>query len=232
MSVKNMGIKPRLFTPKELKAFDGKEGKPAYISFKGKVYDVSGSKFWIDGEHMNGHFAGVDITKYLVNAPHGEEVLKAFPVVGELRGVKIFSDEIINKIRRLHLHQLTVHFSISYSIGVSLMSLMYVLTDNLSFELSSYYLLIMAFLAAPVAGLTGLFSWKVTYEGRMSRIFLRKTIFTIALNVIVTVLFLWRTADPDILISGTYFSYLYLVLLASLTPIALILGYYGGRIVH
>ncbi|MBS7647430.1 MAG: cytochrome b5 domain-containing protein [Candidatus Bathyarchaeia archaeon] len=73
------------FTPKELAKYDGKNGKPAYIAYKGKVYDVSTSFLWKNGKHQALHIAGVDLTEALKQAPHGEDVLKRFPVVGILR---------------------------------------------------------------------------------------------------------------------------------------------------
>jgi pyruvate ferredoxin oxidoreductase beta subunit len=75
----------RIFSLTELAAFEGREGRPAYIAYKGKVYDVSGSSLWGGGNHMGQHLAGRDLTDYLKEAPHGEEVLLPFPVVGELR---------------------------------------------------------------------------------------------------------------------------------------------------
>jgi predicted heme/steroid binding protein len=77
-------------TPEELQHFDGKEGRPAYFGYKGKVYDVSSSKLWKDGSHMKKHPAGNDLTDMLSTAPHGEEKILQMPVVGELlpAGVK------------------------------------------------------------------------------------------------------------------------------------------------
>jgi len=74
----------RKFTLEELKKYDGKEGRPAYVAYKGKVYDVSSSPSWAGGEHYGEHFAGRDLTEAMAEAPHGEEVLEGFPVVGEL----------------------------------------------------------------------------------------------------------------------------------------------------
>ncbi len=73
------------FTLEQLKQFDGRAGKTAYLAIKGKVYDVSHSELWLDGDHQDIHLAGNDLTGEIVNAPHGEEVLTRFPVVGELR---------------------------------------------------------------------------------------------------------------------------------------------------
>jgi predicted heme/steroid binding protein len=72
------------FTLEELKRFDGQEGRPAYIAFHGKVYDVTAGASWPEGSHYDEHFAGQDLTEALDYAPHGEEALARTPVVGEL----------------------------------------------------------------------------------------------------------------------------------------------------
>jgi predicted heme/steroid binding protein len=63
--------------------FDGKSGKPAYVGYKGKIYDVSGSDQWTDGDHM-GHLAGQDLTEQIAIAPHSDDVLGKMKVVGDL----------------------------------------------------------------------------------------------------------------------------------------------------
>jgi len=79
------------FTEKELALYNGENGKPAYVAYKGKVYDVSTSFLWKDGNHQVLHKAGVDLTTALEHAPHGEEALKKFPVVGILRNTNLSS---------------------------------------------------------------------------------------------------------------------------------------------
>lgn len=73
----------KIFTREELQEFDGTGGKPAYLAYLGKVYDVTGSDLFEDGEHYE-HYAGQDLTAAIEEAPHGDEVLEPFPVVGEL----------------------------------------------------------------------------------------------------------------------------------------------------
>jgi predicted heme/steroid binding protein len=73
------------FTEEDLAQYDGKNGKPAYVAYKGKVYDVSTSFLWKDGAHQVLHRAGVDLTDALEQAPHGGDVFERFPVVGMLR---------------------------------------------------------------------------------------------------------------------------------------------------
>ncbi|MFW6247448.1 MAG: cytochrome b5 domain-containing protein [bacterium] len=71
------------FTEEELKKFDGKN-KPAYIAYKGKVYDISDSYHWQEKKHHARHKAGKSLTGELKHAPHGEDLIKKFPIVGEL----------------------------------------------------------------------------------------------------------------------------------------------------
>ena len=74
----------KIITYQELQKFNGRNGNPAYISFKGVVYDVSGSDLWKTGRHQNMHDAGDDLTDTINRAPHGESVLEKYPVVGKL----------------------------------------------------------------------------------------------------------------------------------------------------
>ena len=68
----------------ELEENNGKNGKPAYIAYQGKVYDVTQSSFWIDGDHFGMHQAGKDLTEELEMAPHKEENLQKVKLVGQL----------------------------------------------------------------------------------------------------------------------------------------------------
>ncbi len=72
------------FTAEELSQYDGKDGRKCYFAYKGRVYDVSDSFLWKRGEHQVFHEAGRDLTEAMENAPHGDDFIKRFPVVGEL----------------------------------------------------------------------------------------------------------------------------------------------------
>lgn len=71
-------------TLQELQQNNGRGGKPAYIAYQGKVYDVTDSSFWMDGDHLGSHNAGKDLTDELELAPHGAENLSRVKLVGEL----------------------------------------------------------------------------------------------------------------------------------------------------
>jgi predicted heme/steroid binding protein len=74
----------RSFTRTELAGFDGKEGRPAYVVYRGRVYDASHSFLWMGGRHQALHEAGRDLTEDLGRAPHGEDLLERLLLVGVL----------------------------------------------------------------------------------------------------------------------------------------------------
>lgn len=75
----------RIFTVKDLAKYNGKNGKPAYVAYNGRVYDVTNSFLWKDGRHQVLHSAGTDLTSAIEQAPHSGDALAKFPVVGILQ---------------------------------------------------------------------------------------------------------------------------------------------------
>jgi predicted heme/steroid binding protein len=67
----------------ELSQYDGKDGHKAYFAYEGRVYDVTSSPLFKNGDHPGGHKAGTDLTGKLVGAPHGIEVFAPFKVVAK-----------------------------------------------------------------------------------------------------------------------------------------------------
>jgi len=225
-------MEQRRFTISELKEFDGKEGRPAYVALKGKVYDVSSSHLWDTGKHLDAHSAGLDLTMSIVNAPHSEEILTRFKVVGELIQEGYGRQRLVRRLQKMHLHPMLVHFPMAYSIVVPLLSFLSLWLRESSFDAASYYMLLLGFLAAPAGGISGIFSWKVTYEGRMTKVFSRKILLTTMLTLVIAASFIWRILNPNILIENSSLSYVYFFLTASFVPITVLLGHYGGKIVY
>jgi predicted heme/steroid binding protein len=79
-----MGDELKKFALNELKQYDGREGRPAHVAYNGKVYDVSESFLWMEGDHQGQHVAGNDLTDDMKSAPHGEEMLERVRLVGVL----------------------------------------------------------------------------------------------------------------------------------------------------
>jgi len=71
-------------TSQELATYDGRDGRPAYVAVSGRVYDLSDSSRWVEGNHEGVHQAGQDLTEALKSAPHIRAVIERFPLVGTL----------------------------------------------------------------------------------------------------------------------------------------------------
>ncbi|MBI5562391.1 MAG: cytochrome B5 [Deltaproteobacteria bacterium] len=75
----------KTFNEEELKKHDGSSPElPIYFAYKGKVYEVTKSPLFIEGMHFE-HFAGCDLTDYMADAPHDDEVMAELTVVGEFK---------------------------------------------------------------------------------------------------------------------------------------------------
>lgn len=71
-------------TLEDLANYDGRDGRKAYVAVNGKIYDVTASPLWDNGDHQGAHQAGADLSDDLPRAPHVRAVIERFPVVGQL----------------------------------------------------------------------------------------------------------------------------------------------------
>ncbi len=71
------------YTRQQLALRNGADKPEIWVAFKGKIYDVSGSRLWRNGKHYE-HWAGQDLTEELADAPHTDSVFERFPFIGEL----------------------------------------------------------------------------------------------------------------------------------------------------
>lgn len=72
------------FTISELSAFDGKSGNDCYVAVSGRVYEISDSDKWIDGNHIESEgqaSCGRDLTEAMDESPHGISILTTSPKV-------------------------------------------------------------------------------------------------------------------------------------------------------
>ena len=60
---------------------NGQDFEETWCGYQGKIYDVSPSRLWKNGEHYE-HWAGQDLTLELKDAPHTGIVFEKFEVVG------------------------------------------------------------------------------------------------------------------------------------------------------
>jgi predicted heme/steroid binding protein/uncharacterized membrane protein len=221
-----------------LSQFNGKDGKPAYIVYRGRVIDVSQSKLWKAGIHMKRHQAGNDLTGDVEAAPHGAEVLDRYPQVGVLKTEEVserpmpkFLSGLLVRypILRRHPHPMLVHFPVVFMYAAPLFNLLYLITGIPSFEVTSLHCLGGGILFTPLAILTGWFTWWLNYLAKPMRPVTIKIRFSILLMAVSISAFIWRIWDPGILISFTGRDIFYFLLILSLVPIVTVIGWFGAK---
>jgi predicted heme/steroid binding protein/uncharacterized membrane protein len=220
----------------EFQQFNGKDGKPTYIAYKSHIYNVSKSKHWKNGVHMNSHMAGEDLTDAFSGAPHGEELLEGLETVGILEGEIEYSpaderQEVLRDLyRKFHPHPVFIHFPIgSFFLG-AVLQFLFLITRNSSLENAAFYAFVFGTLTEFPAVASGIISWWLNYNLTLTNIFKNKLIFSIILLVISCFIVIIRFCIADISVQVNIFSLIYNISIFSTIIILVILGYYGGRI--
>jgi predicted heme/steroid binding protein/uncharacterized membrane protein len=220
-------------SPEELLSSNGKEGRPVYIAFEGKVHDVSKSPLWSSGLHMNRHPSGKDLSGEISAAPHGPEVFERYPPVGILKKgtpeeLKHLPPMLQNFLQRFsmvrrHPHPMVVHFPIAFLMATSLFIIFHLLFQSPSFQITSFYLLILGAISSPFAMATGLLTWWVNYRLKLTHFIKKKIQLSILLLIFEIILVIWRGSNTNIS------NPIYFIMVLLLTPMVFLLGYYGAQ---
>ncbi len=224
------------FKPDELADYNGENGKPMYIAYDGKVYDVSESKLWRKGLHMKRHRAGHDLTNDLQAAPHEDDVILRYPQVGILK--KVVDERpipqpiafLINRFPflRRHPHPMTVHFPIVFMFSTTVFNLLYLVTDEQAFETTAFHCLGAGIIFNFVGITTGIYTWWLNYMAKMLRPVKIKIPLTMIMLVTSVIIFVWRASVPNILLNLSGLSIIYLMLVLSLSVMVTIVGWFGA----
>ena len=124
---------------------------------------------------------------------------------------------------RRHPHPMMVHFPIAFLMASSLFYLLFSKFLYPSLRTTSIHLLILGAISTPFAIATGLLTWWINYKLKLTRFIKRKIQLSILLLVIEVIFILFLIGEVEI----SYYTYLILMLLV--TPIVILLGYYGGQ---
>jgi len=223
----------------ELAQKDGKEGRPVYIAYEGKIYNVSQSSLWKTGTHMRRHSSGKDLTTDMGGAPHGPEVLERYPQVGIIRPKsvleieqKTFLEPLFKKapFLRRHPHPMTVHFPIVFMLSAFFFSFLYLITGDPSYDATALHCLAGGVIFTPIVMLTGFISWTVNYLARPLRTIKVKMAVSVLMLVVSVVALVWREMTPDVLTRLRGAGFIYLLLIFSLCPMVLLIGWYGAKL--
>jgi predicted heme/steroid binding protein/uncharacterized membrane protein len=230
------------FTPKDLADFDGSDGKPTYLAYNGVVYDVSTSRLWKAGKHMNRHHAGGDMGLELSQAPHSPDVLERFPRVGVLDAPALKPEPAADRVPawlsrfikrfpmlKRHPHPMTVHFPIAFCVAAPLCLLLALATGSQTFAAALPVLLGLALFFTPIAMATGLFTWWLNYASAR----ITPVVVKLAASPVLFVALLWTFVEcvrtPDILAeAGSHPGFVLIVL--ALLPIVSVIGWFGAAL--
>jgi predicted heme/steroid binding protein/uncharacterized membrane protein len=227
------------FNPESLSEYNGENGRPVYIAYRGRVIDVTGSKLWKTGTHMKRHIAGCDLTTDIKAAPHDIDVLDRYPQVGEFVKddipeitVPAVLDRLISKfpMLRRHPHPMTVHFPIVLMTAATVFSILYLITRVAAFETTAFHCLGGGVLFTLVAIFTGLYTWWLNYLAKPVQAVKLKLKISPLLFFVSLIAFIWRILDPNVLTRLEGSGYLYLVLILSLFPLVTVIGWFGAKL--
>jgi predicted heme/steroid binding protein/uncharacterized membrane protein len=220
----------------ELKKFDGSNGKPVYITYKSKIYDVSNSKLWRNGLHMRRHHAGLDLTAAIQGAPHEPDVLERYPHIGTLR--KETEEQKIPPLLawllkrvpmlRRHPHPMTVHFPIVFAFSTTIFNILYLVTGIKSMETTALHCLAAGILFTVVAIATGLYTWWLNYLARPLTAVKVKIPLSLILLVTQIIAFFWRLKVPQVMDTIRGANIIYLLLVLALFPMVVVIGWFGA----
>jgi predicted heme/steroid binding protein/uncharacterized membrane protein len=225
--------------PLTLSAFDGKEGRPAYVVHRGRIFNVTASRLWRNGLHMNRHAAGQDLTAALAAAPHGPEVLNRYPQVGVLQAKTQSPAPGTGTLARLftrfpmlrrHPHPSLVHFPIAFGIAPALFYLLFLLNGLPSFETTAFHCLTAGLLAAVPGILTGFLTWWLNYEAKPLRAVRIKIRFTVLFLGALLAAFGLRLSAPAAVAAFAWPGKLYLALLLAAIPLLTVVGWFGASL--
>lgn len=227
------------FEVEELEQFDGKDGQPAYVAHQGKVYDVTGSKMWKGGVHMNRHHAGKNLTTDIQAAPHDPDVLARYPLAGTLKEGGVSPRELPGALTwlltrapflRRHPHPMTIHFPIVFTFAALVSNVIYLLLGIKNFETTALHCLGAAVFFTPVAMATGFYTWWLNYQTRRIRPVMIKQRLSFILLGTEIIVFVWRLEDPAILAPAGWPGLVYMLLILFMFILVFVIGWFGANL--
>lgn len=219
-------------TEDELKRCDGQDGRPAYVAFRGRVYDASGSDLWAGGTHQFRHQAGKDLTADFAAAPHDESVFQRLPSVGKL--VAVEQKEVPTLLRAyldLHPHPISVHFPIALTLASAAFLVLYLVTGIESLVDGAYYALLAGAIVSPITILTGAISWGYNHGHKLTATFKGKASLSVALFATGAITIVLWALNRDALLEREAVGWIYLALVIVMSGLVLSLGKLGGTLV-
>ena len=219
----------------DLQQHNGKDGQKAYVSYQGRVFDVTNSRLWKNGRHVNRHEAGMDLSEALQSAPHGVEVLERYPEIDTIEGFRQKrergkKDALIKLYRMFHPHPMLIHFPMGLLGFAVIMQLLFLFTGKGSFEVAGLYALCTATLFMIPTMMSGMLSWWLNYDFAITKIFMYKLSFSIILLIMGAAEIAVRFSVPEIAYGNGASGIFYNFMIFANIPVLAVIGYNGGKL--
>lgn len=217
----------------DISSKDGKNGNSSHVIYDGKIYDVTDSKLWKNGSHLNRHQAGEDLTKFMSMAPHGTEVFEKFECIGEIEEAPetISKKDIYRRLySKYHPHPIFLHYPMGLIGFSAFMLVLFLITSNDSFETAAFYSLLCGAITIIPTIISGIISWWINYEMALTSIFRYKLFASGILLILCTIAVILRLIYPNIATQEGLLTYIYYLSVFISVPTMSVAAYNGGKI--
>ena len=217
-------------TLKQLQKYNGKNGAKAYVAYKGKIYDVTGSSLWKDGIHKRIHEAGLDLTEAMANAPHAEEVFADFTVIATLKKSSKRKNDWAAWYQKYHPHPMLVHFPIALHLFAAGADLLFFFQQEASYATAVFYTFFIAIIMGVFAMASGFFSWRINYNLAFTYHFIVKislATITLLLGIVGIAIYI---NNPDVVYLTSVPSIIYHSIILLTAAAVMVVAYHGGKI--
>ena len=123
-----------------------------------------------------------------------------------------------------------VHFPIVFMFATTVTNILYVLTGIKSFETTALHCLAGGVLFTPIAILTGMYSWWLNYLAKPLKPVAIKQRVSLILFGLQIILLIWQIKVPHILDFLGLGSAIYFLLVLSLLPLVVVIGWHGAML--
>lgn len=165
----------------------------------------------------------------------GEEPPEVCPVCGADRSQFVLEEAeeanlLQDLIANFRLHSVLAHFPCGLLPTIALFLLIYFVTGHPVLETSVFWMLLVAIAVAPVSLVSGIYAWQKHFNGQRASIFLKKIGLALGLLLLGLIAILLRYGQPELLVTGGWRSWLYLLCVGGMLCCVVLLGHYGSKL--
>lgn len=119
-----------------------------------------------------------------------------------------------------------IHFPMGLLGFTVIMQFIYLITRDQSFEVSSFYSLVVAVIFTVPTIFSGILSWWLNYDFTVNKIFMYKLWFSIMLFIMGVIELSMRFSDPSV----SAHSFIYNIMIFANIPVLAVVGFNGGKL--